>query len=117
MMPATLQRFRLLVQELGVATTLLYLMDRLLRRINNGCSLYYYHFVTQPLADKPRLPPTRGKAFAFRLLQTPEPVLGSLDRPPVVINERFIQGAQCLVATKNEVLVGCIWFIRGAYVE
>jgi len=35
----------------------------------------------------------------------------------VVINERFVQGAQCLVATKNEVLVGCIWFIQGAYVE
>jgi len=117
MMPAALHRFRLLVQELGVPTTLLYLTDRLLRRINNGCSLYYYHFVTQPLADQPRLPPTRGKAFAFRLLQVPEPVLGRLDRPPEVINERFVQGAQCLVATKNEVLVGCIWFIQGAYIE
>ena len=67
--------------------------------------------------DRPRLPPTRGKAFSFRLLEAPEPVLDSLDRPPAVIRERFGQGAQCLMATKDDTLIGCIWFIRGAYAE
>jgi len=65
MMLAALQRFRLLAQELGVATTMLYLTSRLLRSINNGFSLYYYHSVIQPLADQPRLPPTHGKASHF----------------------------------------------------
>ena len=111
------QRLKFLVREMGTSTAFLYLLDRLLRRINRKFGFYYYHFVAQPLVDQPRLPPTRGKNFSFRLLQAPEPVLDSLDRPPAVIRERFVQGAQCLMATKNEVLVGCIWFVRGAYAE
>lgn len=110
-------RLHQLIRELGASTAILYLLDRLLRRINSKFGFYYYHFVAQPLADQPRLPPTRGKAFAFRLLQAAEPILDSLDRPPAVIRERFAQGAQCLVATKNDVLVGCIWFVRDAYAE
>lgn len=117
MMLSVWQRLNFLVRELGVSTAFLYLLDRLLRRINSTCGLYYYLFVAQPLAAQPRLPPTRGKSFTFRLLQAPEPVLVGLDRPTAVINQRFVQGAQCLVATKNDVLVGCIWFIRDAYLE
>ena len=117
MMPAVRQRFRLLLQELGVATAFLYLVDRSLRRISSKCGFHYYHFVAQPLADQPRLPRTRGKAFAFRLLLKPESVLDSLDRPPAVIHERFAQGAQCLIATRNEALAGFIWFVRDAYAE
>lgn len=117
MMLSVWQRLILLVRELGVSTAFLYLLDRLLRRISSQCGFYYYLFVAQPLAAQPRLPSTRGKSFTFRLLQTPEPVLDSLNRPSGVIRQRFIQGAQCLVATKNEVLVGCIWFVRGAYAE
>lgn len=117
MMPSVWQRLNLLVHELGASTAFLYLLDRVFRRANSKCGVYYYHFVAQPLADHPRLPPTRGKAFSFRLLKTHEPALDSLDRPPAVIRERFVQGAQCLIATKNEVLVGCIWFVRSAYAE
>ena len=111
------QRFKSLVHELGAPIASLYLLDRLLHRVNNNCGVYYYRFVAQPLADQPRLPPNRGKAFSFRLLQAPEPVLDSLDRPQAVIRDRFVQGAQCLVATRDERLVGCIWFVRGAYAE
>ena len=117
MRPSAWQRFHLLVRELGVSTAFLYLLDRLLRHLNSKFGFYYYHFVAQPLADQPRLPPTRGKAFTFQLLQASEPLLDSLDRPPAVIQQRFAQGAQCLAATKNEGLVGCIWFVRGAYAE
>lgn len=117
MLSATWQRFQLLVQELGVTTALLYLVDRFLRRMNRKFGFYYYRFVAQPLLDQPRLPPTRGKVFAFRVLQTPESVLESLDRPPSIICERFAQGAKCLMATKNDALVGCIWFVHDAYAE
>ncbi|MDO8777635.1 MAG: hypothetical protein Q7K57_54750, partial [Burkholderiaceae bacterium] len=111
------QRLKLLVRELGASTAFLYFLDRLLRRINSKCGLHCYHLVAQPLADHPRLPLTRGKKFSFRLLTEFAPILDGLGRPPAVISQRFIQGAQCLVATKDEVLVGCIWFIRGAYAE
>lgn len=111
------QRFKLLTRELGSSVAVLYLFDRLLRRISSKCGFYYYCFVAQPVTEQPRLPPTRGKAFSFRLLDKPESVLDGLGRPAEVICERFLQGAQCLIATKNEALVGCIWFVRVAYAE
>ena len=117
MMPIAWQRLRSLVRELGASTAVLYLLDRLLGRISSKCGFYYYLFVAQPLADKPRLPLTRGKAFTFRLIQAPEPLLHSLGRPSAVIDERFAQGAKCLAATKNGGLAGCIWFVHGAYAE
>lgn len=117
MMLIAWQRLMFLVRELGLSTATLYLLDRQLRRISRKCGVYYYLFVAQPLADKPRLPLARGKAFAFRLIEAPEPVLDDLGRPSAVILERFAQGAQCLVATKNGGLAGCIWFVRGTYAE
>lgn len=116
-MPSIHQRFGFLIRELGALAALLYVLDRFLRRVSSQSGFSYYLFVAQPLADKPRLPPTRGKAFTFRLLQGYEPILDSLDRPTGVLLQRFAQGAQCLLATKNEALVGCIWFVRGAYAE
>lgn len=116
-MPSIRQRFGLLIHELGPSTAFLYVLDRLLRRVSTRSGVAYYLFVAQPLAEKPRLPPTRGKAFVFRLLQGYEPILDSLDRPTAVLRQRFAQGAQCLVATRNEAMVGCIWFVRGSYAE
>ena len=117
MITSAWHQLKLLIREFGETTAFLYLVDRFLRRINCKWGLFSYHFVAQPLADKPRLPPTRGNAFSFRLLDTPESVFDSLDRPLAVICQRFSQGAQCLVATKNEALVGCIWFVHRAYAE
>jgi hypothetical protein len=111
------RRFRSLISELGAVTALLYLLDRFLRKINSRTGFYYYLFVAQPLADRPRLSPARGKSFAFRVLDSPDPVLDSLGRPEAVIQGRFFQGARCLVATKNEALVGCIWYVPHAYSE
>lgn len=116
-MPSIRQRFGLLIRELGPLTAFLYVLDRLLRRVSKRIGFNYYLFVAQPLAEKPRLPPTRGKAFVFRLLQGYEPILDGLDRPTAVLRQRFAQGAQCLLATKNEAMVGCIWFVRGSYAE
>lgn len=117
MISVVFQRFRLLVQELGAVTAFFYVLDRSLRGIDSRHRLYYYRFMTQPLADHPRLPPARGKAFSFRLLKAYEPILSGLDRPLAVIHERLAQGAQCLVAIRNDALVGCIWFVRNAYAE
>lgn len=111
------QRMRRLVRELGASVAFFYVLNRLLRRIGGENGIHYYLFVAQPLADKPRLPPTRGKAFTFRVLDAPDPVLDNLQRPAAVILNRFSQGARCLVATKNEALVGCIWFVRHGYAE
>lgn len=106
-----------LFRELGAPVALLYALDRVLRRFNRHWGLYCYHFMAQPLSDQSRLSPSRGKGFSFRLLQSPDPVLERLGRPQEVIQQRFAQGAHCLMASKDRALVGCIWFVRDAYLE
>jgi hypothetical protein len=113
----SLQRLQLLVRELGTLTAVLYAVDQLLRRFSPRCKLVYYRFVAQPLRDQPRLAPHRGKGFEFQLLHRVEPTLAALDRPPEVIYRRFAQGAQCLLSTKQQTVVGCIWFMHQAYLE
>lgn len=117
MVSSVWRRIRALTRELGIASALLYLLDRLLRQTSSRSGFSYYIFVAQPLADRPRLPPSRGNAFSFRVLEGLDALLESLDRPEEVIRARFLQGAKCLGAIKNERLVGCIWFVRGQYAE
>jgi hypothetical protein len=112
-----ISRLRGLISELGTVSAILYVIDRLMRRFSSQSGFYYYLFVAQPLADQPRLPPARGRAYTFHLLQKHEPVLDSLDRSSVVIRQRFSEGSQCLLATRNNALVGCIWFARDLYAE
>lgn len=96
--------------------SLLYVIDKLLRRAP-GCGLYAYRFFVQGLAETLRLPPGRGKAFSMQWLTGDAPLLSELGRPPAVISGRFAQGAQCLAATRDGRLVGCIWFVRACYLE
>lgn len=106
-----------LVRELGFFTAWLYVVDRILRRLHPACGLHFYRFMAQPLRAQPRAPSARGRAFAFRVVQSPEPVLAGLARPQAVIEQRFSQGARCLVATRDQALAGCIWFVRDRYAE
>jgi len=112
-----LPRLKLLIRELGPLAATLYAVDRLLRRVIPKGRVVYYRFIAQPLQGHPRLSPNRGKAFDFHLLDTVEPALTALDRPSEVIAQRFTQGAQCLLSTRNQAVVGCIWFVHHAYLE
>lgn len=110
-------RLRLLYRELGAVATILYLADQILRRIPAQGKIVYYRFLAQRLHKDARLPPERGKAYAFQLLKSTHPALGVLDRPSEIITQRFASGAQCLLATKRKSLVGCVWFIHKTYLE
>jgi hypothetical protein len=114
---AFLNRLKLLFKELGAVATPLYLADHALRRMAPRSKIVYYRFLAQPLLDQPRVPSARGRALAFRLLRGVEPELAELNRPHEIINQRFARGAQCLLATKGQRVVGCIWFIHQAYLE
>ncbi len=117
MRPSVQGRLRTTYREMGFLKSLLYFADRVLRKLNPRCGIYLYQFVAQPLAEKPRLPPSRGKSYSFQLLDAPEPVLNALGRPAYVIAQRFAQGSQCLVALKDRCLVGCIWLVSEHYAE
>jgi hypothetical protein len=112
-----LDRLNVTYRELGLLKTLLYLTNRGLGKLHPDDGFFFYRFVAQPVAVQRRLPLNRGKAFRFRVLNEPEPVLDALDRPAEVISGRFSQGAQCLAALKEDRLVGCIWFVRGSFAE
>lgn len=111
------RRLRLLIRELGWVGTLLFGVDRLLRRLRPQSGLVYYRFVAQPLAAQARLPEGRARHYVFRLVEAPDAALDALQRPASVLAARFAQGAQCLLATRAQALVGCIWFVRGSYRE
>lgn len=107
----------MLIRELGTRTALLYLLDRALRRFSHRCGFFFYQFLAQPVRERPRLPTARGRAYSFRLIQTADPALNVLGRPSAVISQRFSQGAQCLMTTRGDELVGCIWFVHRTYIE
>jgi hypothetical protein len=109
-------KIKALVHELGLGTSVLYMVDKLLRRIP-GWGIYDYHFVAQDLSDKPRLTIGRGKKYELQWLSGFDPLLSELDRPESVFIDRFAQGAECLAATRDGRLVGCIWHVRDRYIE
>ena len=117
MMTSTWHRLFTLIRELGSMTAHLYLLDRALRRLSHRCGFFFYQFLAQPVHDRPRLPPARGRAYSFRFIQTADPALIGPGRPSAVISRCFSQGAQCLLASKNETFVGCIWFVSRVYIE
>lgn len=110
-------RLRRLRHELGTFNACLYVADQLIRRADRHSGLHHYRFFAQPVAQTPRLPAHRGNSFSFRLIEAPDVILEDLGRPSTVISERFAQGSQCLAATKNGGLVGCIWFVKESYAE
>jgi hypothetical protein len=116
-MSSACQRIFGLIRDLGVSTTLLFLSDLLLRRISRNSGFSYYRFFAQALADQPRLPPRRGAGLKFQILEKSDVVPDELNRSPSVAKSRFAQGAQCLITKKDNVAVGCIWFISVAYTE
>lgn len=109
-------KIKALVREIGLGTSVLYLIDKLLRRVP-GWGIYDYRFFAQDLSDKPRLAPGRGMKYQLQWLHQFDMLLSELGRPETVILDRFAQGAQCLVATRDGRLVGCIWHVRKKYVE
>jgi hypothetical protein len=111
------QRLKQAIRERGWPGLALHVADRCLRRLHTASGLVCYRFLVQPLRAQARLPVRRGQHFAFRLLQRPEPVLAALGRPEAVLAQRFAQGAQCLLATREQALAGCIWFVHGRYRE
>lgn len=102
---------------MGLPTSLLYALSKLISKINSKSALHYYLFVRQRTSSKPRLPPHRGKNFNFQLLNEYAPILDALPRPLEVIHNRFKQGYVCITATKDNQFVGCVWLSLHSYIE
>lgn len=105
------------LRELGLASTLWYGLDRLLRRASGErMRVYRYHLVAQPIA--PGLAPLRPDAKTVIEPAGPDhPLAASFPRPASIIALRHAAGAQCLVASHGGRFAGYLWWQRGAYDE
>jgi len=106
-----------LFKEMGIFTSFLYLLAKLIKKISRKYHLYYYVFVRQKVHQTPLLPPHKGSKFKFQVLEKNCKLLETLPRPNTVIKERFTQGYRCIAATKNDKFVGCIWLALDGYIE
>ena len=112
------QRIHQLLLSFGWLNTLIYLLGRLLGRISqNRVRIYKYYLVMQPVHKKPLLPPGRGKNIKIRLIDKEDEVIHQFPRPYKVIQDRFKNGAKCLVAFKDQQFIGFIWLVFDCYQE
>ncbi|MBA4141420.1 MAG: hypothetical protein H0X43_00105 [Nitrosospira sp.] len=107
-----------MLRDWGGFNFCLFALDKVLVKISRGrIRLYRYYFIAQPVATTSLLPPGRGKAVRVLPIYEHDEIIGQFPRPATVIHERFKQGAQCLVALKEERFIGFIWLLLGSYQE
>jgi hypothetical protein len=106
------------LREFGLWIGLLYLAKRALEAITRGYAhLYVYYLVAQPVSVSAILPPDRGRSIQVREIGVAECLTLSVERPRSVFEDRFRQGARCLVATKDDRFLGFLWFLTLPYEE
>ena len=114
------RRIAATVRQLGWHDSAWHACARLLQAVPGGhCTLHRYQFVAQPVAPG-SLCRGRGKAIAIRLCLAAEALPPGPERPLAVLQERYDQGAQCLVAQvenandAGQPMAGWLWMLRGA---
>ena len=113
-----MDRWRLLLSQLGPVDAILYLVDRVLAALSGGkARLVKYHIVAQPLglSGATRLRPDSKTVLA--LTPPSSPLCAMFPRPPDIIASRYASGGQCLSAMVGEVFGGYVWWQRGHYEE
>jgi hypothetical protein len=105
-------------RRLGPFNLLLYLLDRLLRKLSGGrLGVSVYWICAQPVAPKAYLPPHRGRNIEVREIESHSPDLARLPRAREVLAERFGQGGRCLAAFADGRFAGFAWFNVDSYRE
>jgi len=104
--------------RIGWVNTCLVILNRLLVGGSRGAiRIYKYLLIAQPVGNQPFLAPARGRKIAIRQIDRHDPVIQFFPRPMSTIDERFKNGAICLVAFKDEEFAGFIWLMLGTYQE
>lgn len=107
-----------LIRELGFVDACFYVVDRLSSALSGKrARLHKYHFMAQPVAASPWLPPRRGAHFEVRRLHRGDPALRIFPRSERAFPHRFDQGAVCLAAFKSQEPIGFLWLSLGPYQE
>ncbi|MEP6559024.1 MAG: hypothetical protein ABJB17_11120 [Burkholderiales bacterium] len=101
--------------EFGLVDGALYAVDRVLRSPSTG--LYVYDLMAQPIGDQPLLMPNRLKNLRFASIGRGHPDIDRMPARTDIKAQRFEQGAECLGAYRNDVLIGFVWFCTPVYEE
>lgn len=109
---------RYLAKTLGLGTAAWYAVARSLEAVTFGrLRLIGYRFVAQPVPEQGQVAPGRGSSIELRILQSDDPLVSQLPRPPAVVAQRFRDGARCLAAVKSDRIVGFLWYKEREYIE
>ena len=103
--------------EFGIAIGILYMLDRLLRRVSKRSGLFVYELMAQPISDKPLLPDRFARNVRSALLGAGNTELRRMPVRPEILENRFSQRAQCLGVFRSGEMIGYIWFCFGSYQE
>jgi hypothetical protein len=104
-------------REFGAVAGSLYILGRLLNALSPRLNLFVYELTVQPIPDAPIVPDRLQKAFAIRRIMAGDPAVERMPARPEIKQSRFEQGAICLGAYRQEVLLGYVWLCRDAYDE
>jgi hypothetical protein len=109
---------RRLVAHSGLLNTALYQFHKFAGKLSNGkIRLYKYYLIAQPVRPEPWLPGRFGANIEVRHIDRNDPVVARFPRTKAVIEERFNQGAECLVAFKDNQFLGYLWLVLGPFQE
>lgn len=115
MTPSLYRRVNSLVGELGLVNTLWYALAKAISKINLG-RIYRYTIVSQSVRSDIQTPSRKG-AVEIRNVSEADYQTNWFPRPATIIQDRFSQGAKCLVAFQGDKPIGCIWLIFDSYRE
>jgi len=100
-----------------VPSTALYAANRVVSRLGGGAGVYHYDFLIQPVRAVPLLPSGLGRSIDVRPIGRGDSLLAAMPVPVNVLERRFAQAAECLVATREGAMVGYLWLCCGPYEE
>lgn len=103
------------LHEFGFVDGAVYVVGRVLRGRATG--LYVYDLMAQPIGGHPLLAPNRLKNMRFAPIGRGHPDIDRMPARDDIKAQRFEQGAECLGAYRNEVLIGFVWFSTPVYEE
>jgi GNAT superfamily N-acetyltransferase len=111
-------RLRLLREDLGWINAALFVAARIAGRCSGGrLKLRKYYLTAQPVASGDLTPARRGRAIAVHEASATEIQLTDLGRPAAAVEHRLRHGARCLLAHKDDALLGFQWFTTRDFPE
>lgn len=111
------QRIASPFRNFGAVAGMLYVIDRLLRRLSPRLALYVYEFMAQPIVERALLSANLAKNLSFIDIEAGHPDVQRMPARPEIKAARFAQGAKCLGAYRKGNLIGYMWWCREAYDE